>query len=125
MKQDLEITLVAHNAAKFDLPFLLCECLRAGLGSTAMAGWMYAHTLHLLQATDSAGECNKLQCALRACRGPQSLRAHRALDDCIALQAVVGHVSASLGNTPWALLRPFAFRLSEAETVAQMLALMA
>ena len=125
MKQDLDITVVAHNSLKFDLPFLLCECLRSGLGSAAMAGWMYADTLHLLQATDNAGECNKLQCALRACRGSRSLRAHRALDDCIALESVVRHVSESLGVSPWALLRPFAFRLSEASTVAQMKALMA
>ena len=124
MKQELDITLVAHNGAKFDFPFLLCECLRAGLGSSAMSGWMYADTLHLLQATDSAGECNKLQCAFRACSGPHGLRAHRALDDCIALEQVVRHVSESVGVTPWALLRPFAFRMSQAQTVAQMTALM-
>ena len=92
MRQDLGIIVVLHKALKFDLPFLLCECLRSGLGSAAMADWMYADTLLLLQATDSAGECNKLQCALRASRGPCSLRAHRALDDCIALEAVVRHV---------------------------------
>jgi len=125
MKQDLDIMLVAHNGAKFDFPFLLCECLRAGFGSSAMAGWMYADTLHLLQATDSAGECNKLQCALRACSGPHGLRAHRALDDCIALEQVVTHVSESLGVTPWVLLRPIVFRLDQAATVAQMMALMA
>ena len=124
MKQDLDIMLVAHNGAKFDFPFLLCECLRAGLGSSAMSGWMYADTLHLLQATDSAGECNKLQCAFRACSGPHGLRAHRALDDCIALEQVVRHVSESVGVTPWALLRPFALRMSQAPTVAQMTALM-
>ena len=41
------------------------------------------------------------------CCGPPSLRAHRALDDCVALEAVVQHVSASLGIKPWELLRPF------------------
>ena len=125
MKQDLDIMLVSHNDAKFDFPFLLCEVFRAGLGSSAMAVWMYADTLHLLQATNSAGECNKLQCALRACSGPRGLRAHRALDECIALEQVVSHVTESLGVTPRVSLRPIVFRLDQAATVAQTMALMA
>ena len=125
MKQDLEVAVVAHNGAKFDFPFLLSECMRAGLGPAVMSSWIYVDTLDVLRATDRAGECKKLQCALRVCSGPPSLRAHRALDDCIALEAVVGHVSASLGITPWALLRPFACRLDETATVAQMSALLA
>ena len=125
MKQDLEVAVVAHNGAKFDFPFLLSECMRAGLGPAVMSNWIYVDTLDVLRATDRAGECKKLQCALRVCSGPPSLRAHRALDDCIALESVVGHVSASLGITPWALLRPFACRLDETATVAQMSALLA
>ena len=41
MKQNLEVTVVAHNGLKFDFPFLLQECIRAGLGPSAMAGWVY------------------------------------------------------------------------------------
>ena len=67
----------------------------------------------------------KLQCAPRVCCGPPSLRAHRALDDCVALEAVVRHVSACLGIKPWELLRPFAFRLDGASAVSQMNALIA
>ena len=125
MKQNLEVALVAHNGAKFDFPFLLAECMRAGVGPAAMSSWIYIDTLDVLRATDRAGECKKLQCALRVCSGPPSLRAHRALDDCIALEAVVRHVSSYLGITPWALLRPFAYRLDENATVAQMSALLA
>ena len=44
---------------------------------------------------------------------------------CVALEAVVRHVSASLGIKPWELLRPFAFRLDGASAVAQMSALIA
>ena len=124
MKQDLEVALVAHNGAKFDFPFLLSECMRAGIGPAVMSSWIYIDTLDVLRATDRAGECKKLQCALRVCSGPPTLRAHRALDDCIALEAVVRHVSASLGIRPWALLRPFALRLDETSTVAQMNALL-
>jgi hypothetical protein len=47
------------------------------------------------------------------------------LDDCIGLEQVVTHVSQSLGVTPWVLLRPIVFRLDQAATVAQMMALMA
>ena len=125
MKQDLEVCLVAHNGAKFDFPFMLQECLRAGVGHAAMLSWVYVDTLDVLRATDRAGECAKLQCALRVCCGPPSLRAHRALDDCVALEAVVRHVSASFGIKPWELLRPFVFRLDGASAVAQMNALIA
>ena len=125
MKQDLDVCLVAHNGAKFDFPFMLQECLRAGVGHRAMLSWTYVDTLDVLRATDRAGECAKLQCALRVCCGPPTLRAHRALDDCVALEAVVRHVSASLGTKPWELLRPFAFRLDGASAVAQMSALIA
>ena len=126
MKQDLQVCLVAHNGASFDFPFLLSECVRASVGPAVMSSWIYVDTLDILRATDRAGECKKLQCALRVCCGPPTtLRAHRALDDCFALEGVVRHVSASLGIKPWALLRPFAFRLDEASAVAQMSALIA
>ena len=89
---------------------LLSEGARAGVSPAAMSSWIYVDTLDVLRATDRAGECKKLQCALRMCCGPptlRTLRAHRALDDCFALEGVVRHVSASLGIKPWALLRPF------------------
>ena len=96
MKQDLQVCLVAHNGGSFDFPFLLGECLRAGIGPAAMSSYIYVDTLDVLRATDL--ECKKLQCALRACCGPPTaLRAHRALDDCFALEAAVRSVSASFG----------------------------
>jgi DNA polymerase III epsilon subunit-like protein len=124
MKQDLQVCLVAHNGASFDFPFLLSECVRASVGPAVMSSWIYVDTLDVLRATDRAGECKKLQCALRVCCGPPTtLRAHRALDDCFALEGVVRHVSASFGIKPWALLSPFAFRLDETSAFAQMNAL--
>ena len=125
MRPDLEIALVGHNALRFDYPFLLAECLRAGLGSSAMSPWMFVDTMDLLRATDS-GECFKLQCAFaRVCRGPSCLRAHRALDNCIALEAVGDCVSARMGVIPLNLLRCFARRMDEPATIAQLAALMA
>ena len=123
MRQDLQVCLVAHNGAKFDFPLLLSECMRASVGPSVMSSWIYVDTLDVLRATDL--ECKKLQCALRTCCGPPTLRAHRALDDCFALEAVVRHLSASFGIKPWVLLRPFAFRLDEASALAQMSALIA
>ena len=123
MKQNVEVAVVAHNGAKFDFPFLLSMCMRAGVGATVVADWIYVDTLDVLRATDRAGECNKSQCSIRECAGPQRLRAHRALDDCIALEALIRHVSESFGVTPWALLQPFACRMDEGLTMTQMSAL--
>ena len=120
MRPDLEIALVGHNALRFDYPFLLAECLRAGLGSSTMSRWMFVDTMDLLRATDCAGQCKKLQCSFRVCSGPSRLQAHRALDDCIALEAVVDFVSARMGVTPLNLLRCFARRMDEPTTVAQL-----
>ena len=122
MKPDQDILIVAHNGMKFDFPFLLSEAMRAGIGPGVMATWRYVDTLDVLQATDC--ECRKLQCAFRAFSGHPGLRAHRALDDCIALGIVVRHISASLGVTPWMLLRHFTSRLDEGSTRAGLSALL-
>ena len=122
MKPDQDILIVAHTGMKFDFPFLLSEAMRAGIGPGVMATWRYVDTLDVLQATDC--ECGKLQCAFRAFSGRPGLRAHRALDDCIALGSVVRYISASLGLTPWRLLRHFAARLDEDSTRAGLSALL-
>ena len=122
MKPDQDILIVAHNGMKFDFPFLLSEAMRAGIGPGVMATWVYVDTLDVLQAIDCA--CRKLQCAFRAFGGSPGLRAHRALDDCIALGSVVRSISASLGVTPWMLLKHFAARLDEDSTRAGLSALL-
>ena len=124
MKPDLEIALAGHNALHFDFHFLLAECLRAGLGSSTISRFVFVDTRELLRATDCAGECKKLQCSFRVCSGPSRLQAHRALDDCIALEAVVDFVSARMGVTPLNLLRCFARRMDEHATIAQLGALL-
>ena len=124
MKPDLDVMIVAHNGIKFDFPFLCAEVLRAGIAPVDMTAWVYVDTLDVLRVTDHTGECNKLQCAFRSCSGPPSLRAHRALDDCIALRSVVQHISASLGVAPFVLLRQFASRMDENTTCSQLVALL-
>ena len=122
MKPDQDIVIVAHNGLKFDFPFLLSECMSAGIGPGVMAAWGYVDTLEVLAATDC--ECRKLQCAFRAFSGRPGLRAHRALDDCIALGAVVKTISESLGVAPWMLLKHFATRLDEDSIRAGLSALL-
>ena len=124
MRPDLDIMIVSHNGQKFDFPFLLSECMRAGIGSGAMAAWVYVDTLDVLRAADSVGDCRKLQCAFRSCSGSPDLRAHRALDDCLALGCVVRHVCESLGVTPSMLLGHFANRLDEVSTCLGLSALL-
>ena len=125
MKPDMDVMIVAHNGIQFDFPFLRSEILRAGIApADNMTAWVYVDTLDVLRVTDHTGECNKLQCAFRSCSGPPSLRAHRALDDCLALASVVRHISASLGVAPFTLLRQFAARMDENVTVAQLTALL-
>ena len=48
------------------------------------------------------------------------LQAHRALDDCIALRAVVQGVAESYGMGVIDLLRPLAVRLDLAASAAQV-----
>ena len=125
MRPDMDVMIVAHNGIKFDFPFLCAGILRAGIApADNMAAWLYVDTLDVLRVTDHTGECNKLQCAFRSCTGPPSLRAHRALNDCIALRSVVQHISASLGVAPFVLLRQFASRMDDNATFSQLTSLL-
>ena len=105
---------------KFDQPMLCSECARQGVKRDFnMSQWGYVDTLDVLRAVDSriVGDCAKLQCLLRRCGSEKGfLRAHRALDDCVALRDVIVHVSAALDCSPSALLRPFIRSLDAAAT---------
>ena len=74
----------------------------------------------MLRAVDKCGTCLKLQCQ-RVGRGVLvDACAHRALDDCVALAAVVDAVAVGLGTTACALLLPFAVRIDLPATVAEL-----
>ena len=65
--------------------------------------------------------CLKLQCLAKdVC---SDLRAHRALDDCIALNATVEIAAASIGMSSPELLSRFAVRVNLPATYAQLSAL--
>ena len=67
------------------------------------------------------GGCAKLQCLVRGhCA---ELQAHRALDDCIALRAVLQHIADMLGVSMLDVLRPFAMKVGVSASLAQMSAM--
>ena len=73
----------------------------AGLGAVGGRGELQC-LRHHMQATDSV------------------LTAHRALDDCYALRAVVQYVAELQGMTLWALVRKFAVTMDATATSANL-----
>ena len=101
--------LVGHNAMKFDFPMLVSECLRHNCNLFELAEFYYCDTLPILRAVGAhiADGCARLQCMARCCNSAGGERAHRALEDTVALRAVVHHCADTIGLTPAALLCPF------------------
>ena len=126
-KEQVEVILVAHNGYKFDFPFLLSECQRNCLDwAKVVADWKLVDTLDVVKSIDAEvyGGCQKLQCLLQktdCC----NLQAHRALDDCRALQAVVQHLAEYHGVSAWRLLRRFLFSVDVLSTHAHLTVLCA
>ena len=119
------LVLAAHNGARFDFAVLLFECHRHGLRTTPFRHWFFVDTLHVLESArnELGGACFKLQCLINASVDTQELRAHRALDDCIALRHVMHSVASRLGCSTTGLLRPFAVQWDEHTSSAQVAAL--
>ena len=60
---------------------------------------------------DRRGDERRLHEVARFLRSPaltEPLNAHRVIDDCLALKAVLGNVATALGVRTRALLKPFA-----------------
>merc|ERR1712020_13271 len=121
-KDPPQILVCAHNGMKFDFPFLCSRCLRNGIDIGYLADWFFADTLEVFRAMDAEtyGGCAKLQCILRNHGATADLHAHRALDDCRALKAVLESVAASLGVGPRVLIQPFVVGLDHATTTAHI-----
>ena len=116
------VILVAHNGFRFDFPMLLSQCKRRDISPDAFTKWCYADTLGMCRCTDACLHvgCLKLQCWLRVVGDEHPLRAHRALDDAIALRSVLSYAAARLGVGPLSLLRPLVVELDPAATDAQL-----
>ena len=81
--------------------------------------WKYADTLAVAKAAGML-DCVKLQCMLRATGCEGELRAHRALDDAIALRGVVKYMAEALGVSTPNLLRRFVCELDLPASAAQL-----
>ena len=116
------VVLVGHNSFRFDFPMLLFECLRHGRSLSPFEDWLFVDSLSIVQCVVAMlGGCAKLQCLVRGhCA---EFQAHRALDDCIALRAVLQHLADLLGIPVLDVLRPFAMKLDANASLAQMSAM--
>ena len=119
--EDVQFILAGHNAIKFDFPLLLAECCRHNLDTDCFDRWSYVDTMHILQ---DGHACCKLQCLVKGLFQPEDLRAHRALDDCVALRKVVESVAQRLGVRLRFLFESFAVGVDTASSLAQLRVLM-
>ena len=121
------IVIAAHNGFKFDLPILMVELLRCGIGLETMERWLFVDSLHVLRCVDAelTGGCVKLQCLLSRLRAADgALAAHRALSDCFALRGVCEGVAANLGVSVHRLFAPFCVMLDERVSLAALSCMM-
>ena len=62
----------------------------------------------------------KLQCLVKVLGDPADLRAHRALDDCVALRHVAATLAEQLGLDLPLWLQRFAFKLDLHSSILQL-----
>ena len=111
------LLLVAHNGVKFDFPMLASEVFRSGADFKPLQRWLFVDTLDVFRA--AAAPCAKLQCLYRELAADRSLRAHRALDDAVALLRVAVTQAERYGVGLQELFAPFVVECSVEETMAQ------
>ena len=106
----------------FDFLSLCSECLRNDIDIGCLTEWFFADTLEVFRAMGAEvyDGCAKPQCILRNCGPTADLHAHRALDDCRALRAVLESVAASLGVSPRVLLHPYVLGVNVVTTTAHI-----
>ena len=117
------IVIAAHNGFKFDLPILMTECIRCGLGLETCERWLFVDTLHVLRAVDAelTGGCAKLQCLLNRLRAAdEALPAHRALSDCFALRGVCQSLAAIVGVSVHRLFAPFCVAMDKSASLVAL-----
>ena len=117
----LQILMAGHNAIRFDFPVMLAECHRHCIETHCFERWLFADTLHLFQGGHG---CCKLQCLVKDLYAPNELKAHRALDDCIALRRVVESAAQRLGVSLSTLLEKIAVHVDMPSSLAQLSVLM-
>ena len=120
------LLVCAHNGLRFDFAMLLFECARHKLPMTPFRRWLFLDTLHVVDSAkgELGNACSKLQCLVNTLADTQDLRAHRALDDTLALRHVMHSIAYSLGCPLTDLLLPHAVEWDEQASVAQVAALL-
>ena len=88
---------------------LLAECLRHCVPCDCFRKWLYVDTLHVAGAFEYP--CKKLQCLVKLLGETADLRAHRALDDTVALRHVSNVLAERVGCTLPDLLHQLALEL--------------
>ena len=112
-----QLLVVAHNGLKFDFPMLASEVFRSGVDFKPLQRWLVVDTLDVFRA--GAAPCVKLQCLYKELAADRSLRAHRALDDAIALRSVALTQAERYGIGLQELFAPFVVECDIGETTVQ------
>ena len=111
------LLMVAHNGIKFDFPMLASEVFRSGADFKPLQRWLFVDTLDVFRA--GAAPCVKLQCLYKELAADRDLRAHRALDDAVALLRVTVTQAERYGVGLRELFAPFTVECVIEETMAQ------
>ena len=111
------LLLVSHNGMKFDFPMLASEVFRSGADFKPLQRWLFVDTLDVFKA--GAAPCVKLQCLYGEIAVDRNLRAHRALDDAVALLRVAVTQAERYGVDLQSLFAPFVVECNVEETMAQ------
>ena len=112
-----QLLMVAHNGRKFDFPMLASEVFRSGADFKPLQRWLFVDTLDVFKA--GAAPCVKLQCLYKELAADRNLRAHRALDDAVALLRVAVTQAERYGIGLQELFAPFIDECNVGETMAQ------
>ena len=95
---------------------LLAECLRHCVPCECFKRWIFVDTLHVVSTFNHS--CKKLQCLVKQLGETADLRAHRALDDTVALRNVSKVLAERVGCTLPELMRRFALDLDFDKSLA-------
>ena len=112
-----QLLMVAHNGIRFDFPMLVSEVFRSGADFKPLQRWLFVDTLDVFRA--GAAPCAKLQCLYRELAADPNLRAHRALDDAVALLRVAVTQAERYGVGLRELFAPFIVECAIEDTMVQ------
>ena len=114
-----EIVLAAHNGVRYDGPVIVHECARHGLSMSTLCEFKWLDTLHVARACAFA-PCLKLQCLVKGLAAEHQLCAHRALDDVLALEAMMRNGAELLSTQVAQMVQPFVLDFDATRTLMDL-----